>query len=139
MNATSASPADLGAAPATPTAAPSRRTVDAPTRAFHWLTALCFAGAYATADGERWRLVDELCRVADRYVLIDYAAPLALGALGARLRGLGARNLHGARTYRTCSLASLREKFARHGFLLHADRARQPLVHPQHIASFRRL
>ncbi len=37
--------------------APSRRTVDAPTRAFHWLMALCFAGAYATADGERWRLV----------------------------------------------------------------------------------
>lgn len=62
MNATSASPADLGAAPvAAPAAqaapAPSRRTVDAPTRAFHWLTALCFAGAYATADGERWRLV----------------------------------------------------------------------------------
>lgn len=57
MNATSASPADLGAAPAAPTATPSRRTVDAPTRAFHWLTALCFAGAYATADGERWRLV----------------------------------------------------------------------------------
>lgn len=59
MNATSASPADLGAAPAAPPAAqaPSRRTVDAPTRAFHWLTALCFAGAYATADGERWRLV----------------------------------------------------------------------------------
>lgn len=59
MNATSASPADLGAAPAAAPAAPtpSRRTVDAPTRAFHWLTALCFAGAYATADGERWRLV----------------------------------------------------------------------------------
>ncbi|GCL64229.1 cytochrome b/b6 domain-containing protein [Pseudaquabacterium pictum] len=56
MNATSASPADLGTAPAVPTAH-SRRTVDAPTRAFHWLTALCFAGAYATADGERWRLV----------------------------------------------------------------------------------
>jgi cytochrome b len=56
VNATSASPADLGAAPAAP-AKPTRRTVDAPTRAFHWLTALCFAGAYATADGERWRLV----------------------------------------------------------------------------------
>jgi cytochrome b len=36
---------------------PTRRVVDAPTRAFHWLLALSFAGAYLTADGERWRLV----------------------------------------------------------------------------------
>lgn len=62
MNTTSASLADTGPsqAPGLPSgsiAAPSRRTVDAPTRAFHWLLALCFAGAYATSDGERWRLV----------------------------------------------------------------------------------
>lgn len=71
MNVTSASLADTAANPglsrpgggpsgsALPSGstAPSRRTVDAPTRAFHWLMALCFAGAYATADGERWRLV----------------------------------------------------------------------------------
>lgn len=36
---------------------PTRRMVDAPTRVFHGLLALCFAGAYATSDGERWRLV----------------------------------------------------------------------------------
>ncbi len=36
---------------------PSRRTIDAATRVFHWLLALCFTGAYLTADGERWRLV----------------------------------------------------------------------------------
>ena len=64
MNVTSASPADRALpsgslSPALPsgTAPPSRRTVDAATRAFHWLMALCFAGAYITADGERWRLV----------------------------------------------------------------------------------
>jgi len=39
------------------TVAPSRRTVDAPTRVFHWLLALCFVGAYVTSEGERWRLV----------------------------------------------------------------------------------
>ena len=39
--------------------APTRRTVDAPTRAFHWLLAFSFVGAYVTADGERWRLVHE--------------------------------------------------------------------------------
>ena len=31
--------------------------MDAPTRVFHWLLALSFIGAYATADGERWRAV----------------------------------------------------------------------------------
>lgn len=40
---------------ATPT--PTRRVVDAPTRMFHWLFALCFVGAYLTADGERWRML----------------------------------------------------------------------------------
>lgn len=41
-----------------PAARPAtRRTVDAPTRVFHWLLALSFLGAYLTADGERWRLV----------------------------------------------------------------------------------
>lgn len=37
----------------------SRLTVDAPTRAFHWLFALCFAGAWLTAESERWRQVHE--------------------------------------------------------------------------------
>ena len=45
-----------GAAAANPLA-PGRRVTDAPTRAFHWLFALSFVGAYLTADGERWRLV----------------------------------------------------------------------------------
>lgn len=30
---------------------------DAPVRVFHWLMVACFAGAYLTAEGERWRLV----------------------------------------------------------------------------------
>jgi len=30
---------------------------DAPVRVFHWLGVLCFAGAYLTAESERWRLV----------------------------------------------------------------------------------
>ncbi|MDH5330848.1 MAG: cytochrome b/b6 domain-containing protein [Aquincola sp.] len=34
---------------------PGRRVIDAPTRMFHWLFVLSFIGAYATADGERWR------------------------------------------------------------------------------------
>ncbi len=36
---------------------PTRRVIDAPMRMFHWLFALCFVGAYASADGERWRML----------------------------------------------------------------------------------
>lgn len=35
----------------------TRRVIDAPTRLFHWLFALSFAGAYVTADSEHWRVV----------------------------------------------------------------------------------
>ena len=44
-----------GQAPTRP--GPTRRVVDAPTRMFHWLFALCFIGAYASADSEHWRLL----------------------------------------------------------------------------------
>lgn len=54
MNARSESPAE--AAGATP--APRRVLVwDAPVRVFHWLMVLSFAGAYITAESERFRLL----------------------------------------------------------------------------------
>ena len=54
MNATSGSPVETVPAPAG-----SRRTLvwDAPVRVFHWLLVLSFAGAYVTAESERWRLL----------------------------------------------------------------------------------
>jgi cytochrome b len=50
MNTTSASPAE---------SAPTVRILvwDVPVRVFHWLLAASFAGAYLTAESERWRLV----------------------------------------------------------------------------------
>ena len=58
MNTTSVSPAEF------PAEDPSRRAPlrkvlvwDAPIRVFHWLMVLSFAGAYLTAESERWRLV----------------------------------------------------------------------------------
>ena len=35
----------------------TRRVVDAPTRMFHWLLALCFTGAWLTSESERWQVV----------------------------------------------------------------------------------
>lgn len=55
MSSTSYSGAADTRAPASP--ARSRRVVDAPTRAFHALFALCFLGAYLTSEGESMRLL----------------------------------------------------------------------------------
>lgn len=46
------------------TAQPTRLMIDAPMRAFHWLFALSFAGAWLTAESERWR---------DVHVTLGYA------------------------------------------------------------------
>ena len=58
MNTTSESRADAPAdAPAA--AGPARKVLvwDAPVRVFHWLMVFSFAGAYLTAESERWRLL----------------------------------------------------------------------------------
>ena len=54
MNVTSASRADA------PLSDPAGRRIlvwDAPVRVFHWLIVLSFAGAWLTAESERWRLL----------------------------------------------------------------------------------
>jgi cytochrome b len=54
VNVTSASPVEAGASTAR-----ERNTLiwDAPVRVFHWLMVLSFAGAYLSAESERWRLL----------------------------------------------------------------------------------
>lgn len=77
-----------------------RRVVDAPTRAFHWLFALSFAGAYLSADGERFRLL---------HVTLGYTMAgllvfrLLYGLLGPRQAGLALlwRKLAGLRPWAT--------------------------------------
>lgn len=65
-NASNASLPPSPAATTGPTPAPGRGrlTIDAPIRAFHWLFALSFAGAWLTAESERWR---------DVHVTLGYA------------------------------------------------------------------
>ena len=57
MNTVSAFPADT--APTSGHTRSVRKVLiwDAPVRVFHWLMVLSFAGAYVTAESERWRLV----------------------------------------------------------------------------------
>lgn len=82
----------LDSAPSPPAAAfagsgtPTRRVVDAPTRMFHWLFALCFAGAYLSADGDSWRLL----HVTLGYTLAGlFAFRVLYGLLGPRHARLG--------------------------------------------------
>ncbi len=56
MNDSSAFHADTPSA-STASATPSRLTMDRATRVMHWLMAVCFAGAYLTAESEYWRFV----------------------------------------------------------------------------------
>lgn len=58
MSTTSASPAESpGDMPERASALRKVLVWDAPVRLFHWLMVLSFAGAYLTAESERWRLV----------------------------------------------------------------------------------
>lgn len=62
MSTTFASPAEGATPPADVDAGPAIgsakiRVWDAPVRVFHWLSVLSFAGAYITAESERWRLL----------------------------------------------------------------------------------
>lgn len=92
--ASAATPASHGRATV---AAPSRRLIDAPTRAFHWLFALCFLGAYLSADGERWRLLHVVLGYSMAGLLAFRVAyglvgppQVRLGLLWAKLTGAGA-------------------------------------------------
>jgi cytochrome b len=58
MNTTSASRAEAPASEAAMASARCKVLVwDAPVRVFHWLMVLSFAGAYLSAESERWRLL----------------------------------------------------------------------------------
>jgi cytochrome b len=86
---------------------PTRRVVDAPTRAFHWTLACCFLGAYISAESERWRLV---------HVTLGYAMAgllvfrLLYGMFGPRQSAIGNmwRQCLGLKAWCTQALHSLR-------------------------------
>ncbi|MCC6247382.1 MAG: cytochrome b/b6 domain-containing protein [Rubrivivax sp.] len=106
FDATAPQPA---AARATAPSARNRRVVDAPVRLFHALFALCFIGAYLTAESEHWRAL---------HVTLGYtfAAMLVLrvvyGLAGPRHAGIGSlwRKLGGAPAWLRAAGGAFRER-----------------------------
>jgi cytochrome b len=92
--------------------APGRRVIDAPTRMFHWLFALSFAGAYLTADGETWRAL---------HVTLGYTMAgllgfrILYGLFGPRQAGLGLlwRKLGSAPAWLRSATQALRQRSVR--------------------------
>jgi cytochrome b len=100
-------PATSGSAPSI--RLPGRRVTDAPTRMFHWLFALCFLGAYVTAESEPWRAL----HVTLGYSLAGLLAfRLLYGVVGPRHAGLGMllRKLAGAPAWLRAARQSLQQK-----------------------------
>lgn len=93
MNTASASPAELPAGSGRPASAaepaPGQSILvwDAPVRVFHWLMVLSFAGAWLTAESERWRLA----HVTLGYTMAGLVAfRLVWGLMGTRHARFGA-------------------------------------------------
>ncbi|MFZ4552210.1 MAG: cytochrome b/b6 domain-containing protein [Aquabacterium sp.] len=68
-----------------------RRTVDAPTRTLHWLLALSFAGAYATAESESLRLLHTTLGYTMAGLIVARVVWGLIGPRPARLSSWGAR------------------------------------------------
>jgi cytochrome b len=77
---------DAPAAGRVPMPTPRRLVTDAPTRMFHWLFALSFAGAYLTAESEHWRLLHVTLGYSFAGLLVFR---LLYGLFGPRQAGLG--------------------------------------------------
>ena len=84
----------------------------------------------------RQRVIGELCRVADHYVVLSYFSPASVTSLRRRLRELrGGRKSEKHST----SLKEIDIYFQLAGFRLVKDFARLPLLHTLHLALFERV
>lgn len=86
-------------------------------------------------DPTRQRVIGELCRVAQRYVLISYLNPWSLTSIRRRVRAaLGGKR---SRQY-TTRLSDLDRFFAAHGFTRVADEPIRRFLNSLHLAVYRR-
>lgn len=126
-----------------PVGNPSRRVIDAPTRAFHWLFALCFLGAYLSADGERWRLLHvtlgySMAGLLVFRVVYGLVGPrqVRLGLLLGKLSNTGAWLGQCAQAIRTRSLSPLNWRQGQHLLMATAVVATMALVLPVTLSGY---
>ena len=99
---------------------------------------LCFRFFHHLPTPEhRDEIVRELCRVADRYVLISYLSPWSPTSAKRLLKkalGVGQQSVQNI-----TPLSEVESYFARHGFSLVKDVAQTNLIHSLHLAVFSRI
>ena len=84
----------------------------------------------------RQRVVNELCRVARKYVALSYFSPLSVTSAKRKIRAA----LGGKKSEKhTTALSEVEGYFAKAGFKLVKDFAQFPLVHTMHLALFERV
>lgn len=96
---------------------------------------LCFRFIHhLPTDALREQIIQELCRVSRRYVLISYLSPLSVTSVRRELeqRFSGKTSVQ----HRT-SLTTLEQHFKRQGFVLEQDLEQLPLLHSLHLAIFK--
>jgi len=86
-------------------------------------------------DSSREPIIAELCRVAQKYVLISYLSPYAFTSIKRSVRSLMGGKL--SRQY-TTKLGDLENKFNGHGFGLVRDIPQARFRHTLHLAIFKR-
>ena len=83
----------------------------------------------------RRRVVRELCRVADRFVLLSYLSPFSITSIRRQIRS---KLLNTELTIFTASINELQGYFLETGFRLVRDFAQMPYLHTLHLALFQR-
>jgi len=103
----------------------------------HFDGVLCFRVYHHFPDEVlRKQLIEELCRVANSYVLISYFSPYSVTSIKRQLRqtlGLKVSKQHAT------SLESIQREFRKQGFQLNADIPQRRFVHTLHLAVFERI
>ncbi|SHI56787.1 Methyltransferase domain-containing protein [Malonomonas rubra DSM 5091] len=97
---------------------------------------LCFRFIHHLSTAElRDRIIGQLCRVSDRYVLISYLSPMSVTSFRRSMK----EKLQKKISYQNrIALSHLQKHFSDHGFSLKQDYAQLPLLHSLHLAVFER-
>lgn len=97
---------------------------------------LCFRMFHHFPNEEiRLRVISEICRVAEKYVIISYLSPFAATSIRRDLQF----KLYGKKYIQhSTSLKKLKSYFAEHGFSLVKDFSQMPFFHTLHLAVFRK-